>query len=228
MSLGDRIKRYESVTRNYATPRMPLIVRVDGKAFHTFTRGLEKPFDGAMMGAMTGAAYYVATQMQGFKAAYVQSDEATFLLTDYDDINTQGWFNYNLSKIISLSAALMSVGFIREFQTDKLPVFDSRAFNVPINDVANVFLWRAQDWERNSLQMYARSVFSHRQLHKKAREDMHEMLHQEGKNWGTDLTDQEKNGTFIFNNQGGFTFHHDIPPKFQAIDEYIAPLIAVP
>jgi tRNA(His) 5'-end guanylyltransferase len=231
MSLGDRIKRYEGVNRNFATPRMPLVVRVDGKAFHTFTRGLGKPFDKDLMDCMDDAAIAVAGEMQGFKAAYVQSDEVTFLLTDYDDINTQGWFNYNISKIISISAAKMSVEFSCRMMPSmnedvvRPPVFDSRAFNVPVDDVTNMFLWRAQDWERNSLQMYARSFFSHKELHKKNRSDIHEMLHGIGKNWATDLSCREKNGVFFINYDDGIESFYDREPKYDSINEIIEPLI---
>ena len=223
MSLGDRIKRYEGSSRHYLTPRMPVIVRIDGRAFHTFTKGADKPFDKSIMTSMVCAATDVAMDMQGFKAGYVQSDEATFLLTDYDDLETQGWFGYNLSKIISISAGLMSVKF-NYFcgDTGLSPVFDSRAFNVPREDVVNTFLWRAQDWERNSLQMYARSFFSHKELHKKNREDIHNMLHKIGKNWTTDLTDQEKNGTFILpKEEGGLKLRYDVPPKYLEINAAI-------
>lgn len=221
MSLGDRIKGYEYVTRHYLTKRTPLLIRVDGRAFHTFTKGLERPFDSSLMDAMVLAACDTANGMQGFKAGYVQSDEATFLLTDYDSVETQGWFDYNLSKIISISAATMSVSFNKRFETNKQPVFDSRAFSVPYNDVVNAFLWRAQDWERNSLQMYARSVFSHKELHGKNRADIHEMLYQKGLNWTTDLTPQQRNGTFLLTDVSGVYIQCDVLPTFNSINEII-------
>jgi tRNA(His) 5'-end guanylyltransferase len=226
MKLGDRIKRYEAATRYLATQRMPLIVRVDGRAFHTFTKGMEKPFDKKLMGAMVEAARAVAHDMQGFKAAYVQSDEVTFCLTDYDELETQGWFDYNLSKVISISAAMMSVNLIKELGCDELPVFDSRAFNVPIDDVINVFLWRAKDWERNSLQMYSRAFYSHKELIGKKRPDMHEMLYQKGKNWATDLTMQEKNGTFILATEDGLEIRNDIEPRYESIKTGMRHLIS--
>lgn len=223
-SLGDRIKRYEKTFRFAAVRRMPVMIRVDGRAFHTFTRSLQKPFDNALMTAMVASALDVARDMQGFKAAYVQSDEATFCLTDYDTIDTQGWFDYDLSKIVSLSAALMTASFNAHYQTDKRPVFDSRAFTLPIDDVVNAFLWRAKDWERNSVQMYARAFFSHKQLHQQGRADMHEMLHGIGKNWTTDLTDQERNGTFLILNNGAIEKRTNILPTYQAINEAIGGL----
>jgi len=226
MRLGDRIKRYESVSHYGLTIRTPAMIRVDGRAFHTFTKGLDKPFDKELMQAMVQSAMDVASDMQGFKVAYIQSDEATFCITDYDDLNTQGWFDYDISKIVSISAALMSVSFMRNFsyKVKDRPVFDSRVFNVPVNDVVNAFLWRAKDWERNSLQMYSRSFFSHKELHGKNREAMHEMLHQIGKNWATDTTDQERNGSFLISTDNGIIQDCSIQPKYEDIKNAIGDL----
>jgi tRNA(His) guanylyltransferase len=131
MKLGDRIKRYEAVSHYTATGRTPLMIRVDGRAFHTFTRSMDRPFDQNLIDAMVNAARDVAAEMQGFKAAYIQSDEVTFCVTDYDRIESQGWFDYDLMKVVSISAALMAVRFIRHLGTAKTPVFDGRAFSVP-------------------------------------------------------------------------------------------------
>lgn len=228
MKLGDRMKRYEAVTHGIATGRTPLMIRVDGRAFHTFTRGMERPFDQGLTDAMVGAAKAVVEEMQGFKAAYIQSDEATFALTDYDRVESQGWFDYDISKVISISAALMTAHFINLFGTSKTPVFDARAFSVPQNDVVNAFLWRAKDWERNSLQMYSRANFSHKQLHGKRRQDMHDMLHEVGKNWTTDLTLQQKNGTFLIASDGELKERHDILPNYESINCAIGALFEYP
>jgi tRNA(His) guanylyltransferase len=228
MKLGDRIKRYEAVTHYTATGRTPLMVRVDGRAFHTFTRGMDRPFDQKLTDAMVGAAKCVAEEMQGFKAAYIQSDEATFCLTDYDRVESQGWFDYDLSKVISISAALMTAHFIRLLRTEKTPVFDSRAFMIPANDVVNAFLWRAKDWERNSLQMYSRAHYSHKELHGKGKQAMHDLLHEAGKNWATDLTPQQKNGTFLIATDEGITERHDIMPTYGSVDGAIGGLFVYP
>lgn len=200
-SLGDRVKRYEAAYNHKLTPRMPVMIRVDGRAFHTYTRGFERPFDHALTWAMHESAVSTAREMQGFRLGYVQSDEATFLLTDYDQLDTQGWFGYELNKLVSLSASIFTAYFnvemgIRKTGVAPLAVFDARAFNVPVDDVPNVFIWRQRDWERNSLQMLAHHHFSHRELHGKGRRDMHDMLHGVGVNWA-DLAPIEKNGTFI-------------------------------
>src|SRR4030065_891451 len=207
--LGDRIKRnYEDSYRIYLTRRTPVIIRVDGKAFHTLTskmkKHLEAPFFPHFMNSMLYAAEKTAEEMQGFKLGYVQSDEASFLLTDYDKLETEAWFNYNLNKIVSVSASTMTAYFNDFWELGmtglegKVSVFDARAFNIPKEEIANYFLWRCQDWERNSLSMYCQAFFSHKELMNKGREEQHEMLHSIGKNWATDLSPREKNGTFIF------------------------------
>lgn len=220
-SLGDRIKKYEKVFNFSAIHRLPVMIRVDGRAFHTFTKNCIKPFDEELIKAMVRSAIDVAKEMQGFKVGYIQSDEATFCLTDYDTINSQGWFDYDISKMVSISASIMSVAFNNYYPTIRNPVFDSRAFTVPIDDVVNAFLWRAKDWERNSLQMYCRKFFSHKQLEGKKHKDMHEMLYKIKKNWITDLNDQEKNGTFIISKEREIEIRTDILPTYESISKNI-------
>jgi tRNA(His) guanylyltransferase len=200
-SLGDRIKRYEAVSAHTLTPNCPVFIRVDGKAFHTWTRGLDKPFDIAFINAMTNAAIDTAREMQGFKLAYAQSDEATFMLDDADSPETQPWFGNELSKLISVSASAFTAYFAREAAW-KLPaamppaMFDARAFSVPEADAPNVFVWRQKDWYRNSVQMCAQWHYSHKQLEGKKLPELHEMLYARGLNWA-DLDPVLKNGTFI-------------------------------
>lgn len=209
MSIADRMKAYEAASQYRLTPNSPVIIRVDGRAFHTFTRGMKRPFDDVLMNVMVKAAVETAREMQGFKLGYVQSDEASFLLTDYDTHDTAGWFGYEVNKLVSLSASLFTGYFNALFHGECRPAaFDSRAFVMPRDDVPNVFVWRQQDWTRNSLQMLARAHFSHKQLHGKNRAAMHDMLMLEkGINWATDLTAQERNGTFILADK---TTHHDV------------------
>ena len=216
-NLGDRIKSYENITRNYLTPNIPVFIRVDGKSFHTFTRHFEKPYDAYFINAMLVSAYKTAQEMMGFKVGFVASDEATFVLTDYDKIETQPWFGYNLSKLVSITASLMTVNFAN-FYPEYLPTFDARAFSVPKEDAINALLWRAKDWERNSLQMYARAHFSHKELHGKNRSDIHEMLHNIGKNWTTDIKHKYRNGTFLYKDDTGINTTSLIEPSFQELN----------
>jgi tRNA(His) guanylyltransferase len=201
-SLGDRMKSYEAVYNHTLTPNSCVFIRVDGRAFHTFTKNLNKPFDMTFIQCMEKAAIKVSKEMQGFKLGYVQSDEATFMLTDFDTPQTQPWFNNELNKIVSLTASLMSVHFNAYYfpygpsKASNIPVFDARAFVVPKDDAANVFIWRQKDWLRNSLNMYAQAFFSHKEMQGKKASDLHEMLHNKGLNWA-DLNPQVKNGSYI-------------------------------
>lgn len=194
-SLGDRIKSYEKSYERHMVPRTPMVIRVDGRCFSGFLRGRQRPFDPEFINAMRCATDDVAQEMQGFKLAYTQSDEATFMLTDFDNLHSQPWFGGDHSKIVSISAGLFTSAFNRRFGT-RNAVFDSRAFTVPESDAANVFIWRQRDWERNSLQMLARAHFSHKQLIGKGRQDLHDMLHTVGVNWA-DLPAEQRNGTFV-------------------------------
>jgi len=224
--LGDRMKGYEAVAAQQLMTRCPVIVRVDGRAFHTLTRGMERPFDGRFAGAMEFAAICVAGEMQGFKVGYVQSDEASFLLTDYATLETGSWFGYDHSKVVSLAASAMTAYFATCQGLPAPAMFDARAFNVPFDDVANYFLWRAKDWERNSLQMFCQSIFSHKQLHGKKRADMHEMLHTAGRNWATEVPERFRNGVFLEKLNGGLRSRSDVQPHFADVDTVVGPSIA--
>lgn len=222
-AIGDRIKsNYEKRARHELTRRTPVIVRVDGRAFHTFTKGMDKPFDQRLIDAMVVGAIAVSEEMQGFKAAFVQSDEASFFMTDYDTLQTSGWFDYCKSKIESISASVMTAAFNRKIAMKRDAHFDARAFNVPREEVANYFLWRSLDWERNSVSMYCNAHFSQKQMHRKSKASQHEMLHSIGCNWATDLTSQQRNGTWIFENGKTRT---DILPKHSNINEILESLV---
>lgn len=221
MNLGDRMKDYEYVTRDHLTKRTPVVVRVDGKAFHTFTRDFDRPFDHTLGGAMLAAAYRLFDEMQGCKLAYVQSDEASFVLTDYDNLNTQGWFDYNRSKIETISASCMTMRFNQCMRlTNRYggAMFDARAFNIPPDEVTNYFLWRAQDWHRNSVLMFAQHHFSQKELHKKNISDLHNMLHDIGKNWTLDLYETERNGVFLYREGRKIVENSMILPAFDSVD----------
>lgn len=200
-AIGDRMKRYEAVSQGFLTPNTPVFVRVDGRAFHTYTRGCAKPFDFDLIEAMIHAARNTAKDMHGFVLGYMQSDEATFMLSDYERTETQGWFGYETSKIVSLSASLFTAHFNAHVQTLDagkqfgLATFDARAFNVPLDDAPNVFVWRQKDWERNWVSMLARSQFSAKQLHGKSRREVMEMVSPESLMF---LEPVIEHGTFLF------------------------------
>lgn len=114
-SLGDRMKGYENSYRVYLPKRMPVIIRVDGKAFHSFTKGFKRPFDDLLISCMQTTAIRLCNQIEGAKLAYVQSDEISILLTNNDTIETEPWFSNNLQKLASIAASMATLAFNREW-----------------------------------------------------------------------------------------------------------------
>lgn len=234
-TLWDRMKEYyENVSRTYLTRRTPVILRLDGKAFHTFTRNFEKPYDRNLIEFMNYTALEVIKDIQGAKCAYVQSDEISILITDYDTLETEAWFDYNVQKMTSISSALSSVAFSKRylkflFENNKIDVkdilkhnayFDARVFNIPKDDVVNYFIWRQKDWERNSLQMLARSLYSAKQLHGKKRDELHELIFEKWENWANQK-DDEKNWRFISRDEQGKWIVFETCPIFTENKENI-------
>lgn len=111
-----RMKKYEYVTRTYLTTRTPVIIRIDGKAFHTFTRGFNKPFDNILSDTMQATMKYLCENIQGCVIGYTQSDEISLVLVDYKDIDTCAWFDYNIQKCASVAASMATMAFNRLFK----------------------------------------------------------------------------------------------------------------
>jgi len=212
--LGNRIKEnYENRTRYLLPRRTYSILRLDGKAFHTYTKGLKRPFDIDLIADMNNAIVAMLPQLQGVAFAYTQSDEISILLTDFEKETTSAWFDGNLQKMCSVAASIITAEFnacrlLRQFNSyvkhcddvnfANSAYFDCRVFTIPDRiEVINYFRWRQQDCIRNSLSMVAQSNFSHKELHGKSQSNMHDMLHAKGVNWATDYTDGEKNGRVI-------------------------------
>lgn len=180
-SLGDRMKDYERAARSVLPRRIPVILRVDGKAFHTVTRGCDRPFDEHLMGFMNTTAIRLCSEAQGAVFAFVQSDEISVLLHNYRRLTSEAWFDNEVQKLVSVAAGIASGWFSREWNS---PVaFDARVFVLPESEVCNYFIWRQQDATRNSIQMAARAVYSHAQVDEKNTSEMQEMLHAKGINW---------------------------------------------
>lgn len=197
-TLGDRMKdSYENRTR-YALPRRTYtIIRLDGKAFHTYTRGLNRPYDAPLMLDMAATATFLCKEIAGTCMAYTQSDEISLLLMDFGTTKTQAWFDGNIQKIVSISASLATAKF-NELRPGKLAFFDSRVFTIsdPV-EVRNYFVWRQKDATRNSISMAAQACFSHKQLHGKSSGEMQDMLwSQHGVNWN-DYNPRFKRGTLV-------------------------------
>lgn len=204
-SLGDRMKTYyEGISRQFLYRKIPVIMRLDGKAFHTFTKGCKKPFDDKIIETMQFTTETLMRKIQGAKIAYVQSDEISILISDYDALETCGWYDYNVQKMTSVSAAIASVTFTLNYpdiETHLCDVdhayFDSRVFNIPKEDVVNYFRWRYQDWVRNSRAMLAQSMFSQSELQGKNTVQQVQMCRAKGTDW-ENLEDVYKNGTLFY------------------------------
>ena len=113
--LANRMKEYEKRNQYYLQKRTPVAIRVDGRSFHTFTKGFKRPFDDILMKSMQETAKYMCENIQGAKFAYVQSDEITIILIDYDTLETDCWFNYRTDKLCSISASMATMAFNRVF-----------------------------------------------------------------------------------------------------------------
>ena len=202
-NLGNRIKKYEDCFRHHLPVKSCVIIRLDGKAFHSFTRGMQKPFDTNLRDCMISATLELCSKIQNVKFAYCQSDEISLLLTDYDNIKTDAWFDNNIQKMVSISASICTIAFndaYRRIFSDnkKIAHFDSRVFMLPKDEVCNYFYWRQLDATRNSIQMVARTYFSQKECHRKNTSDLQDMLMlQKQINWN-DYPVQFKRGVAFF------------------------------
>lgn len=197
-ALGDKHKRYESLNQQYFFDSMPIMVRLDGRAFHTFTKGLARPYDVRLTECMHAAAKEVLDQAKGL-IAYTQSDEITVILPAYE----QMLFGGRKSKIESVLASIASVAFYKKLlelipeKATHLPAFDCRAWQYPRPELCiESLLWRETDATRNSLTMACSSMYSQKQLHGKGRAAQHDLLHEKGVNWN-DYPAFFKRGTYF-------------------------------
>jgi len=209
--LGNRMKeQYENRTRYFLPRRTYTIIRLDGKAFHTFTKGMKRPYDQFLMDLMDKTALSLTALIQGCKMAYTQSDEISLLLTDFETINTDAWFDGNIQKMTSVSASIATANFnilyaLYKIQVEektwadiKMAYFDARVFTIPDpTEVENYFVWRQKDAVRNSIAMTAQSLYSHKQLEGKSSSDQQEMIHDKGQNWN-DMPEGFKRGRTIY------------------------------
>ena len=197
------MKGYEAVSKTSLVSRTPVAIRIDGKAFHTLTRGFDKPFDNILHNAMCATMKYLCENIEHCVVGYTQSDEISLIMCDYATLTSEGWFSNAVQKMASVSASMATMIFNKVFAEEvyaldedkrgayfekngsiKLAMFDSRAFNLPEAEVNNYLLWRQQDATRNSIQMVAQANFKHKELHGKSCDELQELLFSErGINW---------------------------------------------
>jgi len=217
--LDDRMKDYEKCF-SYTLPyNIPVIVRIDGRAFHTFTRGLEKPFDNKFVEMMEFVAVELCKVISGARFAYLQSDEINILL--HNGYESDPWFDNKVVKITTISASLATAYCMlwkhqHDLKKDTIVSFDSRAFSVPEFDVVNYFIFRQRDWERNSLQMLARKYYSQKKLQGCDGHKMHDMIYEKGDNWDK-LPTKLKRGRCVIKVKN--SVYVDKPPYFTGLVE---------
>ena len=209
--LGRRMKEYyEQIPKTKLIRRTPVIIRIDGKAFHSFTKGFKRPFDDVLIEAMQETMKYLCENIQGCVLGYHQSDEISLVLVDYHKLTSNAWFDYEVQKICSIAASMATVAFNKIFEqncieysqvvpntelgrkvmdvyskaSEKGAMFDARCFNIPKEEVTNYIYWRQLDATRNSIQMVGQANFSHKELHGKSCNQIQDMLMtQKGVNW---------------------------------------------
>lgn len=202
-ALGDRCKRFEAAEAGRrAMPGIPLLARLDGRAFHTFTRGLNRPFDERFGRCMVETTRTLVDDLRAL-IGYTQSDEITLLWWVPASGPQDYPFDGRFQKLASISAGIASAAFARlaaEHLPEKsrsLPSFDARVWQVPTReDAVDVFLWREDDAAKNSLSMAARAHFSHGETHGKGGSELHELLHSRGVNWN-DYPARFKRGVYV-------------------------------
>lgn len=229
-SLGDLLKEQEqSEAGRKADPFLPLMARIDGKCFSKFTKGLNRPFDERFVRLMVETTKHLVEESEA-SLGYCQSDEISLYwwLNKEEYSNREFWFGGKFQKLTSVlasSASSFFVGNIPEFLPEKVgqyPVFDCRVWNVPdLEHVHKNFLWRFRDAQKNSVSMFARHFFSHKQLQGLTCEQMKELLRNSGNSW-EDLPRFFREGTFI-KRQEEWVFPADshwkkIPEKYRPLE----------
>ena len=220
-NLGDRMKRYEAVSKTILVSRMPVMVRLDICHAHSFCKGFIKPFDQLFSKTMQATMKYLCKSIQGCVLGYTQSDEITLVLIDYKKLNSNAWFDNEVQKITSVSAAIATYAFNKYFNeyylesiANKREVdtydlahdkarktgayFDSRAFNIPKEEVTNCILWRQLDAERNSILAVAQANYTQKELQKISCKKLVSKLEAEkGIIWGELPTTQKRGSCCI-------------------------------
>jgi tRNA(His) 5'-end guanylyltransferase len=195
------MKEYEARYAPRLMPLLPTLARIDGKSFHTFTRGLHRPFDHRLVELMRRTTEFLVKETRAL-VGYTQSDEITLCYYS-PSTKSQIFFDGKSQKLTSVLASMATAcfnaalpGYIHE-KAMQMAFFDCRVWQVPtLCEAANVFVWRELDATRNSLEMLARAHFSHKALLGVGAKGLHEMLHGVNVNWN-DLPSAFKRGSYF-------------------------------
>jgi tRNA(His) guanylyltransferase len=224
--LGDRMKQYEAAEAGRRLmPLLPALARLDGRAFHSFVRGLERPYDKRLSDLMIDTATFLVRETNA-TVGYTQSDEISLAWVP-EGYDSQVFFDGRIQKMTSMLSALCSAYFNRHLPAhlpaeyaERLPVFDCRVWSVPtLEEAANTFLWRELDAAKNSISMAARAYYDHATLDNKSGSEMQELLWKKGVNWN-DYPTFFKRGTYIHRRKVSRAFTatelDSLPPKHAA------------
>ena len=194
--LATRMKVYESATGAVLPDNSWAVLRLDGKAFHTYTRDLDKPFDQLFMLDMGLLMNYLCSNISGAVFGYTQSDEISIIMHDLSRPTHQHWFGGKVQKIVSVAASYAGAYWNWLRESPELAVFDARVFTLPSSgEVKNYLLWRQLDSMRNAMFLAANAVYSHKELLGKSYSEKRAMLKDAGVSWDDDYSDREKLGT---------------------------------
>lgn len=251
---------YEQIPKTKLMRRTPVVIRLDGRSWHTFTKGFKKPFDDILIKSMQDTMLYLCKNIHGCVFGYTQSDEITLILIDYQTLTTSAWFDYEVQKMCSISASMATLEFNRAFHRNVEswrnntllemrsvmrgvldsgePVdedtqtildsnssyngiligaehdgaqFDSRCFNIPKEEVANMIYWRQHDAINNSISMVAQYYFTTKELHGKSSTDKIQMLiDEQGIDWNNFPIEQQR-GSACIKTEYGWEVEHEMP-----------------
>ena len=183
-SLDERMKLYEDIeAKRILIPKLPICIRIDGRGFSKFTKGMIHPFDKNFTDSMIETMKFLIEET-GAIIGYTQSDEISLILSDIKE----PFFKGRVSKLNSVIASMATAKFnelIHKYYPEKpLAFFDCRAWNVPNRDEAvNTLLWRYLDCIKNSISMAAYNLYSHKELDNKNSKEKLKMLLDKGIDW---------------------------------------------
>lgn len=198
-TLGERMKENYEEPFDFRLPmRMPVVVRVDGKSFHTWTRsaGLDL-FDESFHAAMTRVAEGLVGELQGAEMVYQQSDEASVVLHNYKRFNSQAMFNNRVQKLASVAASVATAYFNGSRPGGVPALFDARAFVLPVDELNNYLVWRQRDCRRNSINKLGQAHFSRGELRGRGAPEVLQMLSGAGHAWEDELPEKFRAGTLL-------------------------------